>query len=592
MFLPLCFLVVALPEVAQAEAEVCDGVDNNGDGSIDEGATSERYVVQYQNGTIWKIDPVTGNSTPHASGFSLGTPNGLAGGGDSTTMYALTSSRDIWALNLVTKRHSKIAYVGDNGGCSGLALDADNYLWCVQRSTNRLVRINPADGTRTFAPYTAGYDTHHGGMAYSLNEDQLYMLNTNTSSDINEGILRFDRSTGKAQLLHNINWGAGAFAYDDESNLFYIGGNGGSGNGVYVVDPSNGNHWLLTNAYTSPNLTFFNLSEAQVWYADNDGDGFGDSGNELEACAQDDGSAPDGYVANSADSDDTDPNTCRDADDDGADDCAPEITDSDGDGVEDDDDNCVDIPNPSQANLDGDDLGDACDPDVDGDGDLGSTDCDDFDPLRYHSANEICADGVDNDCDGLTDADDDGADCDADGVLNGVDNCSLDYNPGQEDLDNDGAGDACDDDDDADGVEDLDDNCPVVANHDQDDFDGDGVGDSCDADGDGDGVDDFNGDLCHFTVATDLKTNSGFKGLGKNRWADIDGNGTFDTSGKNPTGRAYTMSDTAGCSCAQIIAICGYGKGHVKFGCSHSVMDVWTGTYDAADGAVGSCKSE
>ena len=59
-----------------------------------------------------------------------------------------------------------------------------------------------------------------------------------------------------------------------------------------------------------------------------------------------------------------DPNICGDWDGDGFDDC----TDTDGDGVLDFEDNCIEVINPDQDNLDQDDLGDACDPDADGDG--------------------------------------------------------------------------------------------------------------------------------------------------------------------------------------------------------------------------------
>jgi len=265
-------------------------------------------------------------------------------------------------------------------------------------------------------------------------------------------------------------------------------------------------------------------------------------------------------------------------------------TDADDDGVDDVDDNCPDAANPDQADLDGDGLGDACDSDADGDGDPGASDCDDLDPSRYAGAVELCDDGIDNDCDGLVDVDDLGGDCDGDGIANGEDNCLFAYNPGQDDLDGDLLGDACDDDDDGDSVDDLFDNCPVVANADQADFDGDGAGDACDDDGDGDGVDDWTADLCHFTAPSDLDAGVPSRGLGKNRWADVDGDGTFDTSGKNPTGRSFTMDETAGCSCAQIIEICGYGNGHSKFGCSNSAMDTWTGLFDAAGGPVGACE--
>lgn len=79
-------------------------------------------------------------------------------------------------------------------------------------------------------------------------------------------------------------------------------------------------------------------------------------------------------------------------------------------------------------------------------------------------------------------------DRDRDGWLDGYDNCVVDPNPSQEDLDHDGRGDACDTDNDADGVADEDDNCPDVANAPQDDLDVDGLGDACDPDIEDDGV--------------------------------------------------------------------------------------------------------
>jgi hypothetical protein len=85
-----------------------------------------------------------------------------------------------------------------------------------------------------------------------------------------------------------------------------------------------------------------------------------------------------------------------------------------------DPDNCPEVYNPDQGNVDGDEWGDACDPDIDNDG-----------------------------------------------FLNEDDNCPYADNPGQEDFDDDNVGDLCD-------------NCFDTWNPQQYDENGDGIGDACD----------------------------------------------------------------------------------------------------------------
>jgi hypothetical protein len=111
-----------------------------------------------------------------------------------------------------------------------------------------------------------------------------------------------------------------------------------------------------------------------------------------------------------------------------------------------------------------------------------ATDCNDNNNAIYPGAPEMCADGIDNDCDSLIDLSD--TDCalydgDKDGIADINDNCTGLANPDQLDTDGDKQGDACDTDDDNDGVLDISDNCPLIANINQTDADNDGLGDIC-----------------------------------------------------------------------------------------------------------------
>lgn len=217
-------------------------------------------------------------------------------------------------------------------------------------------------------------------------------------------------------------------------------------------------------------------------------------------------------------------------------------TDTDGDGIDDDVDNCPNTPNSDQSDADEDGIGNACDncPDIanpgqeDGDTDGIGSACDncplvenpdqwDTDEDGVGDLCDICfgSDNVDRDADGMCDASDncpDDAnpaqeDFEGDAIGDACDNCPGVVNPGQSNSDGDVYGDACDNcpndenedqanndgdlegdvcdqDDDNDSILDGDDNCPLVANSDQADWDGDGQGDVCDDDDDGDGVPD------------------------------------------------------------------------------------------------------
>ena len=96
---------------------------------------------------------------------------------------------------------------------------------------------------------------------------------------------------------------------------------------------------------------------SRSYYLDVDGDGYGDSNEEVI-----DISRPEGYVTNGTDNCIGIANPDQgDIDSDGIGDACDTFTDTDGDGYRDGEDNCPLIYNPSQSDTDDDGLGDACD---------------------------------------------------------------------------------------------------------------------------------------------------------------------------------------------------------------------------------------
>ncbi len=142
---------------------------------------------------------------------------------------------------------------------------------------------------------------------------------------------------------------------------------------------------------------------SSTWYVDADGDGYGDATSTVEACAQ-----PTGTVADDTDCDDSDSSIHPGA---------TELCD----GVDNDCDGGTDegLSSTWYVDADGDGYGDATSPVEACAQPTGyvadASDCDDSDAAINPGATEVCSDGVDDDCDGIAD----------DGCASTVDHCGT-----------------------------------------------------------------------------------------------------------------------------------------------------------------------
>ncbi len=277
--------------VNPSATEVCDGIDNNCDGQIDEGLNSIIYYADtdsdgfgdpnnsVQGCTIpsgyvsdnTDCNDSDGNVNPNATEVCDGVDNNCDGQIDeglTNTYYADTDSDGFGDINFPIQACTvPSGYVSDNTDC-------DDSNGNVNPSATEI-----CDG-----------------------------IDNNCNGQIDEGVLI-------------------SFYADTDSDGF-----GDANNSIqactvpagYVVDNTDCDD---SNGNVNPNATEIcdeidNNCDGQVdedlinntYYADTDSDGFGDPNNSVEDC-----STPSGYVSNNTDCDDTDPNfyigaTCDDGD--------------------------------------------------------------------------------------------------------------------------------------------------------------------------------------------------------------------------------------------------------------------------------------
>ena len=393
--------------VSPAAEEICDGVDNNCDGQIDEGVTSEWYADTDDDGfgdpdsTTWSCSPPEGyaatgtdcndadsESYPGAPERCDGVDNNCDGQIDEnvTTVFYADTDGDGFGdpAAAVEDCDPEPGYVADGTDCDDTdPLSFPDAEEVCDEADNDCDTLVDEDVTTTYYQDT---DKDRYGVADETTEacsaPTGYSETPGDCDDADSAI-----NPDAQEVCDSADNDCDTLVDDDDDSLDASGGG--------------------------------------TWYADDDGDSYGDPNDSTDACLQ-----PSGTVSDDTDCDDAN-NTINPA----ASEVCDEV-DNDCDTLVDDDDGSLDTSTGDTYYTDGDgdgygdpdDSTDACDQPSGTVSD--DNDCDDTDSAISPSASEVC-DEVDNDCDGDTD--------DADS--------SLDTSTGETfytDDDGDGFGDASD----------------------------------------------------------------------------------------------------------------------------------------------------
>ena len=455
--------------VNPAAEEICDGADNNCDGAVDEGVTSTYYADTDADGF----------GDPDAAVEACSEPTGYVAVGndcDDTAAEAFPGGEEV-CDDL------------DND-CNGIIDDGVGELYYADGDSDGFGDPETARGSCVPLDGYVTDDTDcddTSNASYPGGEEVCDELDNNCDGTVDEGV---------TTTYYTDTDGDGFGLADDTTESCslptgYAAVPGDCDDSDSAIQPDADEVCDTVDNDCDGDIDEPDATDAQTWHADSDGDSYGDPKDATAAC-----SAPSGYVSDDTDCDDDDVaiNTA-----------AVEVcdeADNDCDGLTDEDDSDLTDASDWYADDDGDGYGDPKDTAEACSAPSGhvadDTDCDDTDSLVNPAGTEVCG-GSDEDCDGLTDEDDDS--------LSDASAWYIDY-------DGDGFGaaaytqDACDqpsgyvadstdcDDTTADANPDADEVCDTIDNDcdgdiDDDDSDVDtSGGDTYYTDGDGDGFGD------------------------------------------------------------------------------------------------------
>jgi hypothetical protein len=341
--------------VNEGATETCDGADNDCDGWVDD------------------TDPdVTGTTTWY------GDSDGDGIGGQQFQQDACTAPAGFVSTNTDCDDLDATSFPGASEVCDEADNDCDG---TVDEGVGSLwYQDNDGDGYGNGSLSQESCEAPTGYVANALDCDDFSATTSPASYEVCDGTDNdcdgtVDEDAINASTFYGDADGDGygtaavtTTACSEPSNYAATGGDCDDGNSAVSPGAAEGCDGIDNDCDGAVDeADSFNAS---TWYADGDGDGYGDAASPIQSCT-----APSGYVADATD--------CNDAD--GA--STSFTVDADCDGTLTADD-CDDSDAASNTVA----------TDGDCDGALTADDCDDADPSAYPGNQEVC-DGIDNDCD-------------------------------------------------------------------------------------------------------------------------------------------------------------------------------------------------
>jgi len=411
------------PATSPGATEVCDGIDNNCDGSIDEGVTSELYADVDEDGygdesntietcgatagyvaVAGDCDDAEASVNPGAAELCDGTDNDCDSEideDDTATWYADVDGDGYGDPDEPTEDCAQpTGYVDDATDCD----DADAGVSPESKETCDEID-NDCDG-QIDEDVTTSYYLDADNDGYGLLDDVVQACEqpdgyAEEAGDCDDADNDFHPGADESDCADESDYNCdGSVGYADNDADGYPACEECDDSDAAVSPAASEICDGVDNdcdGDTDDADSGVDLSTASTWYADDDGDGYGDPDDDTLACDQ-----PSDAVADDTDCDDTDAATNP-----GAAEVCNSI-DDDCDGLIDDADSDVDLSTAGTWYADDDGDGDG-DPDADTlacDQPSGAveddTDCDDADSGVNPDATEVC-DDTDNDCDGDTD---------------------------------------------------------------------------------------------------------------------------------------------------------------------------------------------